>query len=318
MRDWLASLRRHPRARQQQPPHALLPDPAIGELAARLAVLRRKLQRALPARDSGTAATVRTLLRLELRLVQPYRIAIMGEFNTGKSTVANLLIGKSLMPTAAVSNTCVPTLIRHAPVPSLIAVCGDGQKLTLHKDALPDMDAVTRLDVGLPVDGLRVMEIADFPGISDPLVQPQALDATRLGIDAAIWCTLATQAWRDSERVAWLTLPARIRQNGLLIATNKDLLRAGDEGKVLSRLRHLAGTLFEEIVLLATPHALSARDTKLPEAERAAIQQTSGAATLEGHIEAMLQSLAKRRIAFISDAAERAAERALQRLKDDA
>jgi hypothetical protein len=293
----------------------MLPDPAIGELAFRLAGLRRKLQRVLPNGDKGVAATIRTLLRLEIRLVKPYRIALMGEFNTGKSSLANLLIGTSMMPTRAVSNTRVPALIRYAPAPSLVAVCSDGRKLTLHEGAVPDIGAVTRLDVGLPVERLRVMEIADLPGISDPWLQPRALDVTRLGIDAAIWCTLGTQAWKDSERVAWLNLPDGVRRHGLLIATNKDLLQGDEETKVLSRLRHLAGALFQDIGLLAAPQALSALDPERPAADRAAIRRASGADGLEGHVETMLRSLAKRRFEVIAEAAERAAGRALQRLQ---
>jgi hypothetical protein len=318
MRDWLTSLRRNPHSRQRAIPHELLPDPAIGDLAFRLAGLRRKLQRAAPRGDGVAAATIRTLLRLEIRLVKPYRIALMGEFNAGKSSIANLLIGTSMVPTRAVSNTRVPTLIRYAPAPSLVAICSDGRRLPLHEGALPDMDAVTRLDVVLPVERLRVMEIVDLPGISDPWLQPQSLNVTRLGIDAAIWCTLGTQAWKDSERVAWLNLPKRVRQHGLLIATNKDLLQREDQTKVLSRLRHLAGALFQDIVLLATPQALSALEPARPEADRAAIRQVSGGAALEGQVGTMLRSLAKRRFEAIADAAEGAAGRALQRLEDNA
>lgn len=316
MRDWLASLRSNPHARHEAFPQELLPDPSIGELALRLADLRRKLRRILPKDDKIVAATVRTLLRLEIRLVEPYRIALMGEFNAGKSSIANLLVGTSMMPTRAVSNTCVPTLMRYASAPSLVAVCRDGSKLTLHEGTLPDVGTVTRLDVSLPVERLRVMEIADLPGISDPWLQTQALDVTRLGVDAAIWCTLGTQAWKDSERVAWLNLPAQVRRDGLLIATNKDLLQGDEEVKVLSRLRHLAGTLFQDVVMLATPQALSALDPRRTESDRAAIRQASGGAALEGHVRTMLRSLAKRRFDVIADAAERAAGRALQRLQD--
>jgi Dynamin family len=314
MRDWLTGLRRTPHAGQPPVAHDLLPDPANGHLALRLAGLRRKLQRAVPAGDKVVSVTVRTLLRLELCLLKPYRIALMGEFNTGKSSLANLLIGTSMMPTRAVSNTRVPTLIRYAPAPALVAVRGDGSKLTLHEGALPDIGAVTRLDVVLPVDRLRVMEIADLPGISDPWLQPQSLDVTRLGIDSAIWCTLATQAWKESERIAWLGLPDEVRRHGLLIATNKDLLQGDEQTRVLARLRSLAGALFQDIVMLATPQALSALDPGLTEADRIALGQASGGAALEGHVKAMLQGLARRRFEAIADAAERAAGRALQRL----
>jgi Dynamin family len=315
MRDWLTSLRRNPHPTKRPIAHELLPDPAIGVLAQSLADLRHKLRRVAPSGDKAVAAIIGTLLRLEMRLVRPYRIAVTGEFNAGKSSIVNLLIGTSMMPTKAVSNTRVPTLIRYTPAPVLIAICSDGRRLALHEGMLPDIDVVTRLDVGLPVERLRVLEIADLPGMSDPLLQPQPLDVRRLGVDAAIWCTLATQAWKESERVAWLNLPDAVRRHGILIATNKDLLQGEEETKVLSRLRHLAGPFFEEIVMLATPQALSALDMQRTEAE--AIRQASGGAALEEHVAAMLRNLAKRRIETIAGAAGRAAGRALQRLRDE-
>src|SRR5258708_17918093 len=48
-------------------------------------------------------------------------------------------------------------------------------------------------------------------------------------VDLAIWCTLSTQAWKESERVAWEQIPARLRSRGLLVATHSDLLRNGSD-----------------------------------------------------------------------------------------
>ena len=318
MRDWLATLRRTPHARQRAIPRELLPDPAIGALALKLSGLRRKLQRAFPAGDKHLAATIRTLLRLEIRMEEPYRIALMGEFNAGKSSLANLLVGQSMVPTLAVSNTRVPTVMRYAAVPSVIAVGDDGERLPVREGTLPDMGAVRHLEVGLPVARLQVMEIADLPGASDPWLQPRVPDVTRLRIDAAIWCTLGTQAWKDSERMAWLNLPGCVRQHGLLIATNKDLLHGDQEAKVRGRLKHLAAPLFQDIALLATPQALSALDPAKRPADCAAIRETSGGAAVEAKVEAMLRGLAKRRCEGIAAAAEQAADRALHRLGDTA
>ena len=258
------------------------------------------------------------MLRLEIRLVEPYRHRADGRIQCGQ-VVHRQSFDRHIDDA---DTRCIEYPRSDIDTLRAGALSGrglrDGSKLTLHEGALPDIGTVTRLDVSLPVERLRVMEIADLPGISDPWLQPQSLDVTRLGVDAAIWCTLGTQAWKDSERVAWLNLPAHVRQHGLLIATNKDLLQGDEQAKVLSRLRHLAGTFFQDIVMLATPQALSALDPQRPEADRAAIRQASGGAALEGQVETMLRSLAKRRFDVIADAAERAAGRALQRLEDDA
>jgi hypothetical protein len=321
MRDWISSFTKMPRSalelrqsgHQANLLHRAQPLPAIGELALRLGALRTELRRAAPSGDKTVAATIRALARIERLLLKPYRIAIMGEFNTGKSSLANLLIGNAMLPTRAVSNTRVPTLIRHSDEPQVLAVYEDGRTIPLGEDDKPELDAIIRFDVGLPVERLRVIEIADLPGISDPWLQEQKLDIASLGIDAVLWCTLATQAWKESERMAFVNVPAPVRQHGLLVVTNKDLLKGeGQEAKVLGRLTHLAGGLFRNIILLSTPQTLTALDQ--PQPERTARLRVCGMEALESSFDAMLRSLAERRLEAIIGATQRTAQRALQRI----
>src|SRR5260221_11195952 len=67
-----------------------------------------------------------------------------------------------------------------------------------------------------------------------------------------------SQAWKESERVAWEQIPARLRSRGLLVATHSDLLRNGsDLEKVLRRLRDVAGSSFWDLLPMSTVKALS-------------------------------------------------------------
>jgi hypothetical protein len=79
-------------------------------------------------------------------------------------------------------------------------------------------------------------------------------------VDICIWCTLATQAWRHSERQTWLSLPPRLRAHGILVATHIDTLAyAGERERVRSRLEHEARDLFGDVVLLSVPDAMRAK-----------------------------------------------------------
>jgi hypothetical protein len=99
----------------------------------------------------------------------------------------------------------------------------------------------------------------------------------------------------------------------LLIVTNKDLLKGeGQEAKVLGRLTHLAGGLFRDIILLSTPHTLTALNQ--PQPERTAGLRVCGMEALESSFGAMLRSLAERRLEAIIGAMQRTAQRALQRI----
>ena len=75
---------------------------------------------------------------------------------------------------------------------------------------------------------------------------------------ALLWCTVSTQAWKESERTAWRNLPARLRARGLLVATHADLLHERrDVDKLLQRLRGEGSGLFRDVVLVSTLDALA-------------------------------------------------------------
>ena len=88
-------------------------------------------------------------------------------------------------------------------------------------------------------------------------------------MDIALWCTLSTQAWKESERTAWEEIPARLRSRGLLVATHRDLLSdATDVEKLLDRLRDEAGPSFRDVLPMSTVQALTvARDDHAGQAE---------------------------------------------------
>jgi len=103
-----------------------------------------------------------------------------------------------------------------------------------------------------------VLQLLDLPGLADARCRPSGIDLSLHGVDAVVWCTVSTQAWKESESIAWSHLPARLRGRGLLVSTHVDLLHdVRDAEKVLTRLRSAAGPLFRDIVLVSTVDALA-------------------------------------------------------------
>jgi hypothetical protein len=204
------------------------------------------------------APALRALERLERRLARPMRIAIAGEFNSGKSTLANLLAGIETLPTSVVSNTAIPTLLYFAADPEIFARRRDGTRVGLNRASEPDREPIVRLEVGLPAARMGSLEVLDLPGLADPSPEARPVDLARHGVDAVLWCTVCTQAWRESERAAWSGLPARLQRRGVLVATHRDLVEERDLARILARLRQNAGPLFRYVVPIATTQALAA------------------------------------------------------------
>jgi hypothetical protein len=268
---------------------AVSDHPLTGRIVAELKLARSMLERAIPA-GSKLFPAVRALRRTQQRLDRPLRLAICGESNSGKSSLANLLGRIESLPTAAISNTRIPTLIYFSHEPQIWVVHGAaGQRARVRADPKALPRSIFRLEVGLPSPRLRAVEILDCPGLAYP---DQIVSHA---VDAALCCTVSIQAWKESEQTAWNRLPARLRSCGLLVATHADLLSNDhDRDKLLSRLRRECGSMFRDVVLVATVDALALAQ----DGENASVSSgwhATGADILEAALSALMDDARNQR-----------------------
>jgi hypothetical protein len=284
---------------------------ASERFAIRLGALRKELANAAGGMDV-LAPTIRALRRTEAALRRPLRLAVLGESNSGKSTLTNLLLGVPVLPTLQVSNTRVPTLVSYGENVSAACTVDGGPTVRLTRDARL-RGAPTLVQVTLPLSLLRACEILDFPGFLDPLLGFDVGDLTRHRIDAAIWCTFSTQAWKESERSSWLGLPLQARRYGLLAVTNMDRLRSDQAAKVSARLEKVARSDFRDLAFLSSLEAQRAFDEKgaLVDSER---WHKSGAAQFTDHLGRLLLGLRTDRLRKAQALASRIAGKAFARL----
>lgn len=205
-------------------------------------------------------------------------IALMGEFSAGKTTLTNFLLGEDVLPTRVTATQLPPVWMSYGE-PQAWYVDSAGAR---HDLAFEDL-------YNVPVDGVRyirlfckgrileTIDLIDTPGISDPNI-PKAVWEMAVGyVNAVMWCTHSTQAWRESERSAWDSLPQRLRSNSILLATRSDKLMPVERERVARRLRREAGTMFKDIVMFSAMDAL--RAVSDPDAEDL-WTQSGGAALL--------------------------------------
>jgi hypothetical protein len=170
---------------------------------------------------------------------------------------------------------------------------------------------IFRLEVGLPSERLRAVQILDLPGLADARFDGSIDELGSHAADVALWCTVSTQAWKESERAAWEEIPARLRNRGLLVATHCDLLRdAADLDKLLHRLRGEAGSSFRDILPISTVAAIAV--ARVDHADAA--WKASGADALETALDDLLQSVRMQRLNAALDVTARIAERTMSRI----
>ena len=208
------------------------------------------------AAPSGKARDIaRFIGRLGRRLRRPPRIALLGDFNSGKSTLANALIGREVLPTSIHANTRVPLLVHYAERPLLVLECRDGQRHRFD-DAAVDLlrsHGARMLHAGLPVAALKSFELIDTPGFASGVIRPDehVIEACRRA-NIVIWCTASTQAWKASEQEVWHNLPPRLRKQSLMVATLIDRLNTErDRERLAARLEAETAGKFAGISFLA-------------------------------------------------------------------
>ena len=187
------------------------------------------------------------------------RIAMMGEFSAGKTTLINLLLGEELLPTRVTATLLPPVWMTYGPrAAAYVDVHGGQHEIAFEDiDTLP-LDEVRYIKLFLDAEILREFDFIDTPGISDPNTPDRFRAEMVEYVDAVIWCTHATQAWRESERSLWVTIPEKQQTNSILLATRSDKLAERDRARVHARLKREAGSSFRDIIMFSAVDAARA------------------------------------------------------------
>ncbi len=261
------------------------------------------------ARAMADLDAVADVARLAAERARPVRLAIVGEFNAGKSTFINALIGADVAPTGVLPTTATLHHLRWAPDPLARIVLPPGHEPPERLVPLPELrttlasldpGSVQRVELQMPLPFLTRVEILDTPGFNAP--DPQHTEVARRAFEEAdvlLWLLDASQPMKQSERR--VLDEARAAKLPVQMLVNKaDRLKPED----LPRVMHAVDEALAETGLpsWAPPLALSARKAlagKLGDAEALA---SSGWAAV--------QALLDERIVAQSDALK---ERSLRR-----
>ena len=214
------------------------------------------------------------------------RIALMGEFSAGKSTLSNLLLGARPLPEKVTATRLSPVWMSHGTqAPYRIDVDGTQEPVSI--DALESISVEETRVIRLffEADILGACDLIDFPGISDPNMSAEVWQRVLEEVDAVLWCTHATQAWRQSEAAVWDTIPQAVREKSVLLVTRFDkLINERDRFRVMARLNKETQGLFAATFPISLTQALDAGDNE--EAFEA-----SGGGAFFGHLSKMIDDL---------------------------
>jgi hypothetical protein len=239
-----------------------------------------------PARPEAAQRRDRSRLAVLRRLFsRPPVFVLAGEFNSGKSSLCNLISGIDALPTDFLATTSVPTHLYYAEVPALAGFTHADERLALDGVPAPVEEPLSCIRAGFPAEVLRRFELIDTPGLADPDAHDGEAVLGRIRADAVIWCTPTTQAWKESELAAWMKFPARLRQATVLALTFSDLAAGESQlARVKARLEREAGPFRATVAVASRPGHESGREELMEvcrmQAEDVVLQRIERAATI--------------------------------------
>ncbi len=256
---------------------------AWASLDARKAAIRGVLvELGAAAEAAGLPSVARDVRETRLPKLDDERftIVVLGEFNHGKSTFINALLGGPVLPTGITPTTAVLSHISHGAKVGATLVLDSGERKTIDVKKLGEWLTVEGLAQGKAAAGTGVhhvelthpaeilgdrVTIVDTPGVND--INEQRAEITYGYLpraDAAVFLLDATQILSASERQFLEERILRSSRDRLIFVVAKaDLLDAAELAETLAFARkHLAAIVPEPVVLPVSARRALAGDAE--------------------------------------------------------
>ncbi|XXX77852.1 dynamin family protein [Sorangium sp. So ce134] len=213
----------------------------------------------LGARSVATRITNDLVKKLE---ADRFHLVVVGEFNHGKTTFVNALLGASILPVGVTPTTAVIHHLEYAAEPRADVVYASGERsglpfedvraFTVGGERSSSAGEVKFLEVGYPAELLRErVVLVDTPGVND--LSLQRADITYSYIprsDAVLFLIDAGQPLKESERVFLQDkLLGQSRDKILFVVTKRDIWSQDEEVEALAYIRSELGKLVKSPVV---------------------------------------------------------------------
>ncbi len=213
------------------------------------------------ADEAGAVTLAGDIRREKLPKIEDERfhLVVLGEFNHGKTTFVNALLGAPVLPTGVTPTTAVLHHIHWDDTPGARVVSRDGSTQDVALDALEtyvvgrgSVETIRYIEVGYPASILRDrVTLVDTPGVNDlNLARAEITYSYIPRADAVLFLLDAGQILKESERVFLTERLLRANREKILFVVNKiDLLTPEEREEALRYAReNLARILAEPAV----------------------------------------------------------------------
>ncbi|MDR0665894.1 MAG: dynamin family protein [Campylobacteraceae bacterium] len=205
--------------------------------------------------------------KLKIRAEEPMKVAITGQFSSGKSTFLNALLAKNILPTGITPVTSKVNYIRYGGEFTLMVKYKDGREsfhaieniksFTDQRNAIEDIDYLT---LYAPLELLKYIIFVDTPGLnSQNFSDTETTELVLKEVDGIIWLSLMDNAGKMSEAETLERYMHSYQNKSLCVLNQKDKFSLEQIETTVEYVKNSFKNYFAEVVPISAKQALESR-----------------------------------------------------------
>ncbi|GEM_PF-2702732 len=216
----------------------------------------------------------------KMHLYRPLQVAVVGEYNAGKSTFLNAVLQESVLPTGDLPTTGCVNYIRFGNTPSIVAHYKDDSSESLSSDQLQYVSThdhtdahrqhllqqLKHIEVFKPAKILEKIVFVDTPGLNAPTEADREITEKLLNeSDAILWLTSARQVLAATEVEVLEAFSDRYKGKSLCVISQVDSLN-NPKREIPQLLLYAKETLsdyFTDIVAVSALEAINGNEESM-------------------------------------------------------
>ncbi|RDU54217.1 ATP-binding protein [Helicobacter sp. MIT 00-7814] len=206
------------------------------------------------------------LARLQAKIDSKLKIAVIGQFSSGKSTFLNALFGEEFLPSGIIPLTSKVCEISYGKHLCLEILYKDGSNAfesleVLEQISPQENEKIASYKLFAPIEILKEMSFFDTPGFnSQNQNDTDTTNALLEEVDGVIWLSLIDNVGKLSEKEILNTHIKKYSTKALCVLNQKDRLK--NESEVQTSLEYAKSAfsgIFSEIVAISAKDALESK-----------------------------------------------------------
>ena len=216
---------------------------------------------------SASKELIEKLSSLHVRAKEPMKVAITGQFSSGKSTFLNALLSKNILPTGITPVTSKVNYIKYGDELKIKIKYVDGREefqsvehIAKFTDQRGEVEEIEYLTLYVPLNLLKEVEFVDTPGLnSQAITDTTTTQKVLKEVDGIIWLSLIDNAGKLSEAKVLEEYLNEYQNKSLCVLNQKDKFSKEQVVQTTQYVKKSFAEFFSEVIPISAKQALESR-----------------------------------------------------------